>query len=88
MRYFDVMLQATADALLMSEETMNFYQYNRKIRPEEVSHFAISYMLTLLNVLLKYNKDVYVELSKTIKKAATDYCPLYKQRVGNDSRAG
>lgn len=67
--YFTVMLQARANALLMSEETMNFYQYNRKIKPTEVSHFAISYMLTLLNILLKYNKDVYQELSKTIKKA-------------------
>lgn len=25
MRYFNVMLEATANALLMSEETMNFY---------------------------------------------------------------
>ena len=65
---------------------MNYYQYNRNIKPEEVSHFAISYMLTLLNVLLKYNEDVYVELSKTIKKAANEYCPHYKQKIGPESK--
>ena len=43
-------------------------------------------MLTILNVLLKYNKGVYIELSKTIKKAANDYCPHYKQKIGPDSK--
>jgi hypothetical protein len=79
--YFNVMLEARANALLMSEETMNFYQYNRKIRPGKVSHFAISYMLCLLNILLKYNKDNVSEFSKTIKKATTEYCPDYKETM-------
>ena len=65
---------------------MNFYQYNRKIKPSEVSHYAISYMLCILNTLLKYNKDNVNEFSKTIKKATAEYCSDYKDRMKSESK--
>ena len=84
--FFTVILESRANALLMSEETMNFYQYNRKIKPGKVSHFAISYMLCILNTLLKYNKDNLTEFSKTIKKATAEYCPEYKEIMKTESK--
>ena len=85
--YFNVLLEARANALLMSEETMNFYQYNRKIKPSEVSHFAISYMLCILNIILSgLDKDKQNEFSKAIKKATAEYCPDFKDRMKSESK--
>lgn len=61
---YKVILEARSNALLMSEDTMNFYQYNLDIKPTDTSHFAVSYLMKILNILLKWNKDVYKEISK------------------------
>ena len=52
----------------MNEETMNFYQYNLGIFPEEGIKFALAYLLKLLKILLKYSSKVYVEMHKFITK--------------------
>ena len=39
----------------MIEETMNFYQYNLGIYPEEGIKFALAYLLKILKILLKYS---------------------------------
>jgi hypothetical protein len=57
----------------MSEDTMNFYQYNLDIKPGDTSHYAVSYLMKILNILLKWNKDVYKEISKQLKKAASKF---------------
>jgi hypothetical protein len=70
---YRVILESRANALLMSEDTMNFYQYNLDIKPYETSHIAMAYLMKILNILLKWNKDVYKELSKQLKKAANKF---------------
>jgi hypothetical protein len=67
---YKVVLEARSNALLMSEDTMNFYQYNLEVKPNDTSHLAMSYLMKILNILLKWNKDVYKETSKQLKKAA------------------
>ena len=57
-------VEARVNALLMIEDSMNFYQYNIDIKPGEVTHFAMSYLVKILNTLLKHNKDLYKEISK------------------------
>lgn len=52
--FYKVILEERANSLLMSEETMSFYQYNLGILPEEGIKFALVYLLKILNVLLKY----------------------------------
>ena len=70
---YKVVLEARSNALLMSEDTMNFYQYNLDIKPSDTSHYAVSYLMKILNILLKWNKDVYKEISKALKKAASKF---------------
>lgn len=55
------MQEHRANALLFSEETLNYFQFNFNpaITPEKCSHFAISYLLTILNMVLKSDKDKY-----------------------------
>ena len=57
----------------MIEDSMNFYQYNIDIKPGEVTHFAMSYLVKILNTLLKHNKDLYKEISKQLKRATTRF---------------
>jgi Na+/H+ antiporter NhaB len=72
---FEEMIESRSNALLMDETTMNFYQYNLKITPDEISHLAISYVLTILNICLKQSGyEKYQAISKTIKKVINDYC--------------
>ena len=52
----------------MSEETMNFYQYNLEIWPEKGIVFAMAYVLKILNILLKHSPSTYVEMHKFITK--------------------
>ena len=52
----------------MIEETMNFYQYNLGIYPEEGIKFALAYLLKILKILLKYSSHVYVEMHRFINK--------------------
>ena len=66
-------MQEKANALLMSEETMTFYMYNLKIKPDdEIIRFAISYLMKILNILLKFNQAYYKDMSKLIKKTISN----------------
>ena len=73
MSVYKPILEARVNALLMIEDTMNFYQYNIDLKPSEVTHFAMSYLVKILNTLLKHNKDLYKEISKQLKKASTRF---------------
>ena len=66
--FFKIILEEKANSLTMSEETMNFYQYNLGIFPEEGIKFALAYLLQIIKILLKYSKRVYIEMSKLINK--------------------
>ena len=77
---FKEMLVSRANALLMDETTMNFYQQNLRVTPDDISHYGISYLLTILNIVLKHNgTEKYQAISKTVKKAIKDYCPEYME---------
>ena len=53
--FFKNILQERADGLLFSEETMNFYQYNLRIKPKQLK-LGISYLMKVMNILLNYNQ--------------------------------
>ena len=72
---FRIMLEERCNALLMSEETMNYYQYNYQnppIIPKGIN-LAISYLMKILQELLNFNQDQYSEMSKLIKKVGLQY---------------
>jgi len=64
------MLENRANALLFDEETMTFYINNLNIFPKEGMKYALSYVMTILNVLLKTkdNQPMYKDMSRAIKK--------------------
>ena len=53
---FRVMQEHRANALLFSEETMNYFQFNLNpaVVPDKCSHYAISYLLTILIEMAMY----------------------------------
>ena len=52
--FYKVILEERANSLLMSEETMSYYQHNLGIVPEDGIKYALAYLLKLLNTLFKY----------------------------------
>jgi hypothetical protein len=68
--FFSKIVEKRANALLFNEETMNFYQYNLQVYPSEFMKYALSYLMHIMNILLKYNQEVYREMSKLIRKTA------------------
>lgn len=66
--FFKVILEEKANSLLMDEETMNFYQYNLGIYPQEGIKFALAYLLKLLKILLKYSTKVFIEMHRLVGK--------------------
>ena len=52
----------------MDEEGYAFHQNNLGIYPTEHLKSALSYILSILNILLSYNKDLYKEMFKLITK--------------------
>jgi len=73
--FFKVILEDRANALLVSEDTMNFCQYNLQILPANGVRYAVSYLMKILNILLKYNQNVYKEMSKLVRKTALKLVP-------------
>jgi len=69
------MLEHRANALLFDEDTSTFYQNNLGIYPKDGIKFALSYVMTILNVLLKTkeNQPMYKDMSKAIKKVKERY---------------
>lgn len=67
--YYKVILEERANSLLMSEDTMSFYQYNLGILPEEGIKFALAYLLKILNILLKYQTSVQMDMHRHVGKA-------------------
>lgn len=64
-------LEERASALLMDEDTMNFYQHELKIFPRKNVLYAVSYIMKLLGILLKQkeNKELYYkDVLKAMKK--------------------
>ena len=72
--YYKVILEERSNALLMSEETMNFYNQNLQIIPETGIKYAMAYLMKMLSILLKYNQMYFKEMQKLIKKTALRYC--------------
>jgi hypothetical protein len=74
MQYFTNILDSRSNCLLMSEDTMRFNQYNRKLYPKDIAHFALSYILSILQILMSSNEDMFdKEFRKDLKKATTEY---------------
>ena len=64
--------------MLFSEETMNFYQYNLRIKPKQLK-LAISYLMKLMNILLNYNQAQYNDLAKLIYRTASKTYKMEKE---------
>ena len=74
MQYFMNILESRSNCLLMSEETMRFNQYNRKLYPKEIAHFGLTYILSILQILMTSNEDMFdKDFRKNLKKATTEY---------------
>ena len=67
---FKIILEKRANALLLSEDTLNFYQYNLHVFPTAFLKFAVSYLMRLMSTVLNYNAQHYQELSRLIIKTA------------------
>ena len=65
---FKPILEERANALLFSEDTVNFYQYNVSVKPSDGINFALAYLLRILTILLNYNQNFYKDLSKAMNK--------------------
>lgn len=72
--FFKIVLEDRANALLTSEDTINFYHYNLQIVPVSTK-FVVSYLMRILNILLKYNQPIYKEMSKLVRKTALKLVP-------------
>jgi len=91
-KIFDNIIKTRVNALLFSEETINFFQYNLKIFPTDLIKYAIAYLMKILSIVLKYNddKDQSHELTKLVIKQAArvyhldkdDLQPFYKMSCG------
>ncbi len=58
-------VEERANALLMDEETINFYHYNLNTQPSGIG-YAVSYLMKILAILSKYNPELK-DLSKQVK---------------------
>lgn len=67
---FKIILEKRANALLLSEDTLNFYQYNLQVFPTSFLKYAVSYLMRLMSTVLNYNAQHYQELSRLIIKTA------------------
>ena len=47
---------------MFNEEAINYYQYNLNIYPEGFMKYALSYLMTIMNILLKYHQNIYREM--------------------------
>lgn len=74
-------LKEKANALLFNEETLNYYQYSLQVFPQDFVKYAISYLMKLMSMLLKYNNDHYKELSRLIIKTAIKNYDLSKKDI-------
>ena len=64
----------------MSEETMRFNQFNKKLNPKEISHFAVCYVISILNKLMNFNSDLFEkDFKQSLFKSVKDYCPQDKE---------
>ena len=55
-QFFKNIIEERSNALLMDESTMKFYQNNLDICPDGIK-YSVSYLMQLLNTLLRSNKD-------------------------------
>jgi len=56
---FKDIIQKRANALLFSEDTLSFYQYNLQIFPQQFLIYAVSYLMRIMSTLLNYNAQHY-----------------------------
>ena len=78
---FRVILENRANALLFSEDTLNFYQYNLQVFPTDFLKYAISYLMRIMSTLLNYSAQHYQELSRLIIKTALKTFKIQKQDI-------
>lgn len=71
--YFKIILEKRANALLFSEETCNFYQYNIGVTPDCLVN-AFQYLMCLINLLLgSGDENKFKDLSKLVYKKIKMY---------------
>ena len=79
MVFYTNILESRANCLLMSEDTMRFNQYNKKMNPKEISHFAVCYIISILNKLINHNSDLFEkDFKHNLLKSVKEYCPEFK----------
>eukprot|EP00347_Sterkiella_histriomuscorum_P016136 403354352 len=59
-------IEEKSNALLMDEDTMNFYHYNLNIQPIGIT-FAVNYLRSILTILSRYNGEYPKELNRQLK---------------------
>lgn len=59
-------IEEKSNALLMDEETTNFYHFNLNVCPSGIN-YAVYYVRSILNILARYNGDICKELIKQLK---------------------
>ena len=68
MGFYEALLKSRSDNLLFSEETFNVFQYNYGVTPLEYMKYACSYLMKLLNILVKTDPNAAKEFFKIIDK--------------------
>jgi len=63
---FRNIIEEKANALLMDEETVNFYHYNLNIQPLGIK-YAVNYLRSILSILSKYNGEQCKDLVRQLK---------------------
>lgn len=64
--FYRNIIEEKATALLMDEETTNFYLYNLNVVPAGIS-FAVNYIKSILTILSKYNGEYCKDLLRQLK---------------------
>ncbi|CDW74435.1 arm repeat protein [Stylonychia lemnae] len=59
-------IEERSNALLMDEDTMNFYHYNLNIQPIGIT-YAVNYLRSILSILSRYNGEYPKELNRQLK---------------------
>ena len=59
-------IEEKATALLMDEDTVNFYHYNLNIMPNGIT-YAVNYLRSILGIMARYNGEYCKELLRQLK---------------------
>ncbi len=65
-KYYKNIIEEKSNALLMDEDTMNFYHYNLNIQPQGIV-YAVNYIRSILTILSRYNGEFPKDLIRQLK---------------------